>query len=655
MNLLKKILPIGLALFGMVGCSSQGKVTHAVFERQDASFRELDLSLKELYLNIYNGSTDDQFKAVYSLRHLAKWMDDPGKRAMAAKGLVFTAAFSDDGDVVDSADSRAESLVRGDDLYAASAVIDAKVGIVTGHFGLLKKDTSVFSSEVTEEFILADDSERENALDFLTSNFDEVDEGLQLKLAFGFADILNNPANCYKTGYKMVTKNVSETVPNPLYVEPKEGEEPTAGVPKMITKNKILTMEDKTQPACKKDDLSDQASWKKSLIEDINDMLSYGGITPEVSSALLLAAAGTTGLEDKMFVANEMSDWIDDGVIAPERQGILEAAINRAKGYYPDLYKNKIDLQASAPVKEETTVDETKSAMEIAKQLEASKSGTSDQLSKQLANAQFQVRPNFANPGAYLGLAFWMNNSDMVLQRQLFRPSSRYQSGPVPGNQAGFVVPLSWLNYRGFDGTPESNELKIVLYRSLINRLDQGYTFDSSKGLVKVALKSIQEVSEAKPWEIDLQMDLIRAAWPSLVAGGADYKAFEEAILAGVERHQEEPQLISAYISALVGVLAVKNQEEAVCEVLKTKDVKIQLAAFDQVKTYDAYKKPQATDSVLPSPTFCGVSIYEDTVKKAEPEMDAPTAVEATEPAPVDEKQAEEPAAGTVETANETP
>jgi len=620
MNLLKKTLPIALALFGLVGCSSQGKLTHAVFERQDASFRELDLSLKELYLNIHEGSTDDQYKAVYALRHLAKWMEDPAKRSMAAKGLVFTAAFASDGDVVDSAESRAEALVRGDNLPVASAIIAAKIGIATGHFGLLVKDTSMFSSEVSEEFVLADDGEREDAVDFLTSNFSDVDETLQLQLALGFGEILANRPNCYKQGYKQITRSLSETVPNPYYVEPKEGEEPIAGVPKMITKNKIVTEEDKTQPECTKDDRATQAGWKEDLVEDIKDLLSYGGLKPEVSTALLLAAANTTGLDDNMFVADELSDWVEDGVVTPDRLGILEAAINKAKGYFPDLYKNKINLQAVSPTTTESAVDEEKSATEIANQLESSKTAASSAVSTQLANAQFQVRPNFANPGAYLGTAFWVNNSDMILQRQLFRSNNRYSSGPTPENQAGFVVPLSWLNYRGFDGTDEANELQVVLYRSLIKALNKGYQFDSNRGLVKVALKGITESASSTSWEIILQMQLIQAAWPSLNAGGADYKTFEEAILQGLEQHQAEPLVTQAYVSALVGALAVETKEEPVCAVLKSQDVYTQLLAFDQVKAYKAYKKPMK-DTTLPSPTFCGVSLYTETVKKSEPEM----------------------------------
>ena len=123
---------------------------------------------------------------------------------------------------------------------------------MTGKFGLLLKETSFFSDEVEEEFLLADDDEREEALEFLISNFDEVDEGLQLQMAFAFGDILSNQPNCYEKGYKTVTRTISETVPNPAYVKPKEGQKAVAGVPKMLTKNKIVTEEDKNQVTCKR-------------------------------------------------------------------------------------------------------------------------------------------------------------------------------------------------------------------------------------------------------------------------------------------------------------------------------------------------------------------------------------------------------------------
>ncbi|OGG99763.1 MAG: hypothetical protein A2600_02345 [Candidatus Lambdaproteobacteria bacterium RIFOXYD1_FULL_56_27] len=640
MKSLQRLLPIALALLTLVGCSSQGSLTHAVFEREEASFRELDLSMKDLYQALHEGSTDAQFKAVNALRHLAEWSDEPGKRQMAARGLVVAAAFVSDGDARDRADSRAAKILTGSDRALSEEVLWAKTKVATGALGL-----TLDQGTPDETFVMADPDEREEAVVFLTKHFGDLDESLQYQTALAFSAILSNPPNCFKKGYKMVTRTVTETVPNPLYVEPKEGKAPMAGVPKMITKSKIVTEEDKSQVACAKDDAKTQESWKTDLVEEIKDSVGYGELPQYVSAALLAAAANLAYVEDKKFASKAMQGWEEDGIVTKERLPLLQGAINKSKGFYPDLYRGSFDRSAvDGPKSEKSKIDESQPATVIAEQLKAAQKASEEAESKVLSNAAFEARPNFSNPGAYPGNGFWLNNADEILRRQLFNPSTRLASGNVPDGETGFV-PQEWINFKGYDGSAEMVELKGLLYQSTLGALNRGYRIENPRGLDKVFKGKLDNLVNAKEWDVERELALLKASWPSLADGGANFGELEKALLEGAERNKENLYLQQRYLLALVaGLSAYPKEEPSVCKALEGRDVYTQLAAFEQVQSYPAYRKPGKA-SLVKSPRFCGVALYDNGLDKDKvmaPVAPVPAPIQAPKEEP--KPQADEPA-----------
>src|SRR3989339_1194452 len=138
MKTFQKYASLALMVVTIGGCASQGSITHDAFEDEQANYKVLDLSLHDLYLNVdnYSGTfgidQNAEAKALRALRHLAKWSEDPGKRAMAARGLVLFSAFAGDGDLVEGADDRAAWLLTNGEVAVALSVIEAKRDIVLG-------------------------------------------------------------------------------------------------------------------------------------------------------------------------------------------------------------------------------------------------------------------------------------------------------------------------------------------------------------------------------------------------------------------------------------------------------------------------------------------------------------------------------------------
>lgn len=649
MNRLKTLLTIALTSAVLAGCTSQGRLTHAVFEREDASFRELDLSLEKLYEEVYDGNVDKQFKAVRSLRHLAKWSENPAKRQMAVRGLVFVAAYADDGDVADKANARLSALIESSDHALAAEIIRAKSELATGQFHLLLRDDD------DEELILADEDEREEAVEFLVDHFDEVDGFLKYQTALAFADIMKAKPVCFKMGYKQTTREVFEEVPNPAL----DGLDPTAprpeGVSDTITKKKIVTEEDKTQRVCREDDGEVQASWKYDLADDISGLLAYGNLEPEVQSALLMAASSIAYVEDPSEVADEMEGWEDEGYFTKDRLPLLSAAMNQAKGYYPDLYQGGVDLGAKPKDEvEQTDINADLPATAIAEQLKAKRKAAREAQNEQLAQARFNVQTNYSNPAAHLGVPFWLNNAKVILERQLFRPGRAKAQGPVGMDADGRQVPQEWLFFKGYDGSAAAKELQSVLYFYAIDALNSGYLIENPRSLGSQFKSRIDALAGAPAWEQERELALVAAAWPSLKAGGAALEPLAQALKEGAERNGDNRFLKNRYLLALTAALkAYADEEPKVCDALTMGDVAVQRAAFEQVKDYPAYVKPQDqnADSLLESPKFCGVELYTATLDKSSvmapaemPAEEAP-AVETEEPAQT-QPEATEPVEG---------
>ncbi|MDT8446811.1 MAG: hypothetical protein RRB13_07935 [bacterium] len=635
MNRFKTSLAVALSALVLAGCSSQGYLTHAVFEREDASYRELDLSMQKLYEEVADGNTAQQFNAVRSLRHLAKWADDPAKRQMAVRGLVFIAAYASDGDVRDKADSRVSAILTSGDVALAVEAIRAKAEIATGQFSL----TLIDGTE--EELILADEDERAEAVEFLKDHFGQVDSYLQYQTALAFADVLSAEPVCLKMGYKTTTREISQEIPNPALAGLTEANRPK-GIPATIIKKSIVTEEDKSQMQCRKDDRAEQVEWKEDLIDDLDELLAYSDLAPEVSSGLLMAAASVAYVEDMADLAEQVQGLEDEGLFPQDRLPLLAAAANKLKGYHPDLYQGDFNRAAfEAKAKEQTEINENQPATAIAEQLEAKRRAEKEADSQMLASVRFAPKANLANPGAYLGAAFWLNNAATILDRQLFKPGSRYTQGPKPTETEGFTVPQEWIFYRGYDGSPTAKELKSILYYHMIDALNRGYLIENPRTLEAQFRARIDALAGAEVWEQERELALLSAAWPSLKAGGASFIRVATSLRNGMARNVEDRYLKTRYLLALVAALkAYPEQEKEVCLSLPYGDLAAQSKAFFQVQGYPAYAKPVQTkeDSLVENPKFCGQDLYARVAELKAPEMPKEEAAteattEAVEPA----------------------
>lgn len=307
-----KIISFILILVFTVGCSSQAIKTHDVFNNDNATYAELNTALDELKPVGDEGATHEQFRAVKALRHIAKYMDDPGKREMGVRALVFLLAFSEDNDVEESCESRLDAILddENEDLAMKLAIIDAQKNIVIAKSGYYIDDSGVFSSEKKMKFIYPDSDFREDALEYLVDLFEDLPIYLQYKTVEAFYEILANPVTC-------------------------------------------LEMDEN---ACDEDDAEDQQEWKAELWDDIGEWLEEEDISPMIKTALIRIADDTKAMrvyyevkavtEADGISTGDMREkkeelwlkyWEKTSDLTEETRAIITAAINKSEGEHIEL------------------------------------------------------------------------------------------------------------------------------------------------------------------------------------------------------------------------------------------------------------------------------------------------------------------------------
>ena len=631
-----KTLLVVVAFVGLAGCSSQGRLTHNEFERQSANYQDLDKSLNTLYEEILDGDTVEQFKIVRALRHLAKYGDNPGKRDMAVRALVVLTAFTDDGDVKDRAESRAIYLMENGDRHTQAAVIKAYTDLANGTLGISYDDSSVFSSEVDMVFQPAGEDEREEAVEYLIDNFDDLDPfGQQLAIQ-AFASILAKEPNCSKMGFAQITRTTDKEIKNPLYRKPKEGQEPTA--PEMIMTKVTETFDDTTKPLCLKDDGELMRPWKTDIIEEIEDFLAYEELPAHQQAALLSAVVNTKGVE-KEFIAEQLQNWADSAGFPEPLLALTNGALSAVKGFHPALFKGGASTAGSSPTG--STIDENLSASEIAAQLAAE--GAKNASMNSSEGRQFVSNTKLNNLSNNPSGSFWINNVNAILDRQLFLRRSTFANDPMTDNLASKKIPHSWIFYNLNDGSPEMNTLLALIYKASIDRLNSGFTYDSPRKLIPALTSKLDVViSGGVDWELDLTLDLTAAAGRSLKAANVSITPLIDLLDA---KAQEADDLYFKQKIALTMVALLQHYpavEEQACIHLMELGPYAQREAAETVKGYAAYKNSEELEnSLADSVKFCGTELYpsEDATKKLElPEEEIPAEEET---APVEPQQVE--------------
>jgi hypothetical protein len=294
-----KYLSIFLFVLGLIlqtGCTSQAKKTHLVFEKEYVTYGELNEALEDLKPVGHEGATHHQYKAVKALRHIAKYMNDPAKREMGVRALVFLAAFNDDRNVRLSAESRLNAILdsENDTLALKVSIIDEQKNIITAKSGYTDEDRSFLSGKVTSEFIYPEIDARENALEFLTDRFEDLPEYLQYVTVQAFGQILNNPATCYEID----------------------------------------------NGVCNEDDSKDQEDWKQELREQIGTWLEEPVLSQMIKTSLvriiqesIVPAEASEGSTSKSWLER----WVANDVIPKQTRDIIQAALNILEKHYPDL------------------------------------------------------------------------------------------------------------------------------------------------------------------------------------------------------------------------------------------------------------------------------------------------------------------------------
>jgi hypothetical protein len=187
-----KQLILVLALASLFACTQQAYKTHTVIENSESSYDDIALSLEDLKLVVADGATHEKFRAIKALRHLSKYNENPGKREIALRTLVFTYAYADDGDVQDAAESRIKSILYNKKSpHLKIAIIKALADMVTGDLGY-EDESSVFTG--SKKYF----DDREDVAEFLLEQFDQVELSMQLQLVKAVEQILSYNGICEK-------------------------------------------------------------------------------------------------------------------------------------------------------------------------------------------------------------------------------------------------------------------------------------------------------------------------------------------------------------------------------------------------------------------------------------------------------------------------
>ncbi|NQU64666.1 MAG: hypothetical protein HQ517_10350 [SAR324 cluster bacterium] len=519
------LLVLGLTL--QTGCTSQARKTHLVFENDHATYDELSRALEELKPVSHEGDAHQQYKAVKALRHIAKYMRDPAKRELGVRGLVFLVAFTDDGDVEESAESRLDAILgsKDEELALKVAVLNEKKNVVIGKTGYSVDDSSVFSSKAAPKFIYPESSAREDALEFLKDRFEDSPEYLQFIITQAFGEILNNPTICF---------------------EMDEGK-------------------------CEDDDSEDQAEWRNDLREDIGDWLEESALSEMIKTALVRTIAESVETaendEERSKIKSLMEGWIKGvdttaltssanfqetpgSYVTSERtirfdipektREIIKAALDKMENHHPDL------------------VDPAASASSIGK-------------------ATFKADESYQRLEIFDKNAFWYANSAKILDRQLFnvKKTTEAERTKKTANDDNFMqVPAEWLFYDGFSSGETTKALREIIYYNAREALSKGYLLTYSQDQQTALGQIMTAAASESKWALDRSLSVIAKVYPSLYQHQEDIQELVDFITG---RLSAEPDIHTKrlyYFTLLEGLPYFESIiEPALCSSLNNADL----------------------------------------------------------------------------------
>ena len=613
-------LIFAFALLSLTSCASQANKTHEVFEYKNADYRMLSESLEDLKIAIDEGSTQEQYKAVVALRHISKHIADPGKQELAVRGLVYLAAFGDDNQVTKRAESRLDWIFIKGSQSLQLAVIDAQRDLATGNLGLRTKDTSLFSDALELEFELADEGAREDAVEFLVDRFEDANEMSQYHMAGAFSTILANPKQCLewedaKSAAEKEKMEAAAKAANKATTMVDASGDASADVAAVVPepdKPKKKQAVTASGFICDDWDQSEQEDFKIDLMESIGELLEDNSVSPQVAARLIMALGTTDHLKvqpRKEKILDEMSSSM---FISDERKLLLDAALNNAKSYYPDIFTSSFKKKAdSSRAKEKANKWSTIDPITMAKMLEKNRSNLAKVTSKVAVNQNsFTRKADYKSLVKFNQRNFWVNNADPILKNQLF-------NGSVGSKKQ---VPVGWLFFAGYDDSPESIEQKEILYFYSLKALEKGYVITGTKSLSSLLKNSLDQMEEISQPELTRRLQLIANSFPSLKNNGEKVKSLLTRLVAGANA-SNDLYVKRLHVNAIASAVPYyKNEAEPlVCELFKELDSYSINMAENRVRGQKGYKDPfltpenkinQKANINTPSPKLCDKPLF---------------------------------------------
>jgi len=488
-----KVLSIFLFVLGLIlqtGCTSQARKTHLVFEKQYVNYNELHAALEALKPVGHEGATHHQYKAAKALRHIARHMEDPAKREMAARALVFLSVFNDDRNVEKSSLSRMDAILEdeNEEMAIKVAVIDELENIITAKSGYTAENKNYLTGKETSDFIFPEVDAREDALEYLMDQFESLPEYLQTISIKAFSRILDNPVTCYQ-----------------VY-----------------------------NGRCSDDDADDQEEWKEELKEQVGEWLEDRILSPMIKFSLVrLIETSAASAEDKERnkSISLMQEWIEEDDIPKQTRDVIQIALNKLEGRYPDL------------------VDQG--------------SETEDP-----QNASYRRDEEYRNLEMVDNVYFWYANSEMILEKQLFSENAG------EGDSEFMQVPSEWPLFDGYSSERSSKVLREIIYHTSTDALSRGFLLSSEDSQVDALAQNLVSAARESVWALDRTLTVAARMYPSLLKNQADVQYLVDLIMERIGSTSRVHEKRLYYMFLVEGMPYFQPLiEHAVCSSLKGADL----------------------------------------------------------------------------------
>lgn len=505
----------------VAGCTTQGRRTALTFERS-FFYEELYDSMEQLKYYGYDESVQQSMSVLKTARWVSKYEQEPGKRELAVRALVFLAFSSDDGDVRARAKSRLEVILEDDDwpLHLQMAVVDGIIDLANGSNGFPEE----YDEIITNFGVVS--SEREDALEFLLDQFEDLTPELQYHAASDLHRFLRQPVTLESCPVDLCDIDIRRDVETW-----EKGREVQPIAPSNADANAVATGaygKPEWKPISEKLDWQEELDDLKFLVwKELEDILEETDNVPLLVRQRFARFAGEIeqfSLDEEMAQSfrDRMEDWIPNESISVEVRDLMRDGRERVSTYGAEL---------DTPAK--------------------------------FSNAQLRELPQ-------RNVGFLEIHLAALLKSRHNRQRSGLRAGPPE---------LSALAFSRFDDSATGLIRHEVIWRTLSKALEAGLVIEDS-GVDSKALRTLRQVEErihvsedAEPMETHLAarmvlqplLELIGNLYPSLEhrrqnpepllegLGGsaaqasriADQRRYLEALAAGAKTFPEDTYTIS--------------------------------------------------------------------------------------------------------------